>query len=86
MGSMLGEKQEHCSNLQHAKNAKCESEIHDFIDSLCKESFYGELIFYFQKGNIEYCRTVSRIPKNEIIKKVQSQQKKKTSTCKEVNK
>jgi hypothetical protein len=48
-----------------------ENEIHAFLASLRQVKFYGELTLYFQNGNIEHCRTVSRIAKKDLIKAYQ---------------
>lgn len=51
---------------QNQKN-KCEKEIHSFLDSLCEQKFYGEVIFYFQNGHLEFAKKISRHTKEEII-------------------
>lgn len=48
-----------------------EKEVYAFLDSLRQVQFYGELTLYFQNGNIEHCRTVSRIAKKDIVKAYQ---------------
>ncbi|MGF7108227.1 hypothetical protein [Treponema pedis] len=51
---------------------KCSKEIILFLDSLCQKKFYGEITFYFQSGNIEFCRKTERLSKTDIVKKIQS--------------
>ncbi len=60
------------SNQSNNIEKKCEIEIYNFLNSLCKESFYGEVTFYFQDGVIEHCKQIKRIPKKQIINSSQN--------------
>lgn len=48
---------------------KAEQEIHLYLDDLCRSGFFGQVIFYFQNGNIEHCRENVDQSKTEIIEK-----------------
>ncbi len=48
---------------------KAEREIHLYLDDLCRSGFFGQVIFYFQNGNIEHCRENVDQSKTEIIEK-----------------
>jgi hypothetical protein len=47
-------------------------EYHDLIDDLTERKFYGEVVLYFQGGNIESNRKIERNTKTEIREKMLS--------------
>lgn len=59
------------AHTNSAEKSGHESEIYAFLDALRHVKFYGEITLYFQAGNIEHCRTVSRIAKKDIVKAYQ---------------
>jgi hypothetical protein len=51
-------------------NASYNKEYHDLINDLSAQKFYGEVMLYFQGGNIENSRTTEHNTKTEIREKM----------------
>ncbi len=52
-------------------------EFHEYLDDLAEDKFFGEVIFYFQGGNIESSKKSERHTKNELKELQQARKKRK---------
>jgi hypothetical protein len=50
-------------------------EYHSLLEELSARKFYGEVILYFQSGNIESSRVAERNTKSEVRDKMLSRQR-----------
>ena len=54
---------------------KSNQELHKFLDILYSSGYYGEIRLYFQNGNCEYLKEISRFSKKDLIERMQTKQK-----------
>jgi len=56
---------------------KGNEELHEFLDLLHSTRYYGEITLYFQDGNFEHLKEISRISKKDLIKGIQKKETRK---------
>ena len=55
---------------------KGNEELHALLDLLHSSRYYGEITLYFQDGNFEHLKEISRISKKDLIKGIQEEETK----------
>jgi len=55
--------------------AAANKEYHELLDDLAGRGFFGELVLYFQRGNVESSRLIERNTKKEVRDKMQARKR-----------